>query len=283
VTLKPYTGPCIITADNTVIDGADIQCSLEIKANNVTVTRSRVTSAGNAGDFGIRQWSPSSGLTLTDVEVTQPRTTTTSKTSGIQGWGDTQHLTRVLVHNVGEGFQIGSHSYVVDSFIGDLHNVGNQDHSSGVFSFGGVQDAAVVHSSINCQGSWCSSAASFYPQTDMGGPNDTLVLTGNRFDTDGSYCVYLGFTPPAEAPNVRLTISNNVFGTSINPDCGLYGPVSYSHFNAILYSQPVDDAAFNAAKARIQNNQDANYTGGWGSTWSNNTWHNGTALSTSDL
>ena len=68
VTLKPYSGPTIITTNGTVIDGADIRGGVTIKADDVTITRSRITGGGGA-TYVVLQSSGSSDLRIKDTEV----------------------------------------------------------------------------------------------------------------------------------------------------------------------------------------------------------------------
>lgn len=42
VVLSSYTGPCAITADNTVIDAKTVNCVLSVRAANVQITRSQI-------------------------------------------------------------------------------------------------------------------------------------------------------------------------------------------------------------------------------------------------
>jgi len=61
--LTTYSGPCTVTADNTVIDSKTVNCDLQIKAKNVTIKRSKVN-----GLVGTSETTPYS-FTLEDSEV----------------------------------------------------------------------------------------------------------------------------------------------------------------------------------------------------------------------
>jgi hypothetical protein len=65
---------------------------------------------------------------------------------------------------------------------------------------------------------------------------------GEDFDKDGnflaggSYCAYLGHTPP-ESPNTNMRFVNNRFDASVHAQCGTYGPVaSWSNVASNVWS-----------------------------------------------
>src|SRR5205823_6178278 len=61
--LTAYTGPCVITANNTVIDAKVVDCNLDIKARDVVIKRSKIN-----GHMGTVESTPFS-YTLEDSEV----------------------------------------------------------------------------------------------------------------------------------------------------------------------------------------------------------------------
>jgi hypothetical protein len=92
---------------------------------------------------------------------------------------------------------------------------------------------------------------------------DDVIIDGNLIDADAAYCAYFGYTPPGESPNTRFEITNNVWETRYNADCGESARVVYSNF---------DLASFNAS-----------YPDGWGGVWAGNTWRDGAPYELSDL
>ncbi len=66
-TLTNYTGPCTITTANAVIDGKTVNCSLSIRAANVTIKNSKIngTVILDTDLPGSSAWS----FTLQDSEV----------------------------------------------------------------------------------------------------------------------------------------------------------------------------------------------------------------------
>ena len=222
VALRPYTGPTVVTRSGTVIDGADITGGLEIRANNVTITRSRITDGGGA-TYVLVQDSGSSGLTVTDTEVTARPGQVADR--AIASFGTNMVLTRVYVHGTQRGIQTGDGTVVRDSYSDDFNNQSG-NHATGVMSLGGTNHVVLDHNTFGCGTGQCSSAMSVYPQNDYGGPNDDWTITNNHFN-GGSYCVYLGYTPgDGERPNTNIRFINNSFGTKYHPRCGEYGPVA---------------------------------------------------------
>lgn len=61
-------GNLTVTVAGTVIDRMDITGCLDVQANNVTVTNSKIGSAGNCGDYTVRSFGRA-GLHITDSEI----------------------------------------------------------------------------------------------------------------------------------------------------------------------------------------------------------------------
>ena len=62
--LTNYTGPCTITAANTIIDRKTVNCGLTIRASNVQITKSKINGSVTIDD----EDAPYS-FTITDTEV----------------------------------------------------------------------------------------------------------------------------------------------------------------------------------------------------------------------
>jgi hypothetical protein len=220
-TLKAYTGPTTITTAGTVIDGADINSDLVIRANNVTIKRSRVLAPST--DFAIQLASGYSGLTLSYVEVAPQSGKHPDR--AIASMGTNMTIDHAYVHGTQRGIATGDGTKVTNSYVDDLDN-GTENHATAVMSLGGVHDVVLQGNTFGCGTGYCSSAMSVYPQNDFGGPNDNWTIDGNLFN-GGSYCVYLGYSPSdGEKPNTNMRVTNNSFGTKYNANCGDFGPVA---------------------------------------------------------
>ncbi len=221
VTLKPYTGPLTITANGTVIDGADIAGGLTVKANNVTISRSRIR-AGNGLSYVVYQSPSSSGLSISDTEIANVPSQAADR--AVSSKGTNMTLARVYVHGTQRGIETGPYTTITDSYSDDFMNT-SSNHATGVMSLGGTAHVTLRHNTFGCGTGECSAAMSVYPQTDFGGANSDWTIDGNLFN-GGSYCVYLGYSPAdGESPNTNMRVTNNGFGTKYRSQCGLYGPV----------------------------------------------------------
>jgi Domain of unknown function (DUF4082) len=217
--LKPYTGPTIITTAGTVIDGADIKSTLVIRANNVTIKRSRILAP--TSDFAIQQASGYSGMTLSYIELAPQSGQHPDR--AIASFGTNMTIDHIYVHGTQRGIATGRGTQVTNSYVDDLDN-SSGNHATAVMSIGGIRDVVLRGNTFGCGTGQCSSAMSVYPETNFGGPNDNWTIDGNLFN-GGSYCVYLGYTPP-ESPNTNMRVTNNSFGTKYSSKCGDFGPVA---------------------------------------------------------
>jgi hypothetical protein len=220
VTLHPYTGPNPVTTKGTVIDGADISSELEIKASNVTITRSRIAAGGGASYVVLQ--SSGSGLMITDTEITAKSGQVADR--AVASFGTNMTLTRVYVHGTQRGIQTGDGTTITASYSDDFNNASG-NHATGVMALGGTNHVVLKANTFGCGTGECSAAMSVYPETDFGGANDDWTVNGNLFN-GGSYCVYLGYSPAdGESPNTNIRFTNNRFGTKYHAQCGIYGPV----------------------------------------------------------
>jgi hypothetical protein len=297
VTLTPYTGPLTITQDGTTIDSADIAGCLTIEANDVTISRSRITG----GDCARGVWlSPVGGnhhdLTLTDVEITSAGHDDDTPPNEIDtaidmnGTSDhTQHsgtLTRVYVHNTRQGIVMGIGLSVQDSIVMGMYKKANPlEHAWAISSQGGLSNILLHHNVFECgkDDLQCAGSLALFTNTQLGGGNNGVTVTDNYFETNGPFCLNLGFTPTTggSQPNVNLTFTGNLFATYDAPTCGTSGADSYAGLTSTIYQsqfvQPVDQTSWAAVHTfDVAHFNDgagngtapgAVYSGGWGNTW----------------
>jgi Right handed beta helix region len=114
VSLSPFacTGSVTeISTPGTVIDSKAIGCGILINADNVTISRSRVTSGA---DIAIRTADGRRGATISDTEIVgQPGCIAGI---GYEGWT----ALRVNIHGCGDGVRIETGSTLQDSWIHDF-------------------------------------------------------------------------------------------------------------------------------------------------------------------
>ena len=220
VTLSPYTGPCVITTDGTVIDAKDVTCTtLEVQADDVHITRSRIRASG---DFAVR-FSSGERLLIADSEITS--TTAGAADRAIALWSPDATVRSSYVHSTRRGIALGDGARIVGNYVDDLVNPSDA-HTTAVSTSGGTHHVVVSGNTLGCNTQGCSSAISIYPENWAGGPNDDIRIEDNLLN-GGSYCVYLGYSPDAgELPNTNMVVVDNVFGDKYYPDCGRYGPAA---------------------------------------------------------
>ena len=243
VTLSSYTGPCTITASNTVISGKLIGCDLVIKAAGVSVTNSRINGRLVSNTSG-------ASVVVQDSEINGGNQETFPSVSY-------QNLTlrRVEVTGGQHSVQCSANCTVADSW---LHNqyigAGSTGHVNAFISNGG-SGFTLTHNTLHCTvqptgtGGGCTADASVFGDF---GPISNAQFSNNLFkanNTGAGYCLQAGYNPGKAYPNpTGVVVTNNVFERGSNGMCGIYGPVT----------------AFLA--------------GGAGNTWSGNTFDNGAAV-----
>ena len=221
-----------VTEEGAVIDGLDIIGNVDIKANNVTVQRSRIT-AGNF--YPVRVYEGFTGFKLLDAEIIGVNAIANPCAVGVNGSGVT--LVRVDIHDCTDGIHPGSNSSVVDSYIHDLwlgtdaagvrvvmtHNDGIQLLAGSHFVF--------EHNRIDIGH---HQNAAIFVKSDFG-PITDVRIDRNHLD-GGSYTVFGGETTAGTVTDVSLT--DNVFGPS-----PLYGHLFKSRWTGpLLITGNKDDA-----------------------------------------
>ncbi|HIZ37823.1 MAG TPA: right-handed parallel beta-helix repeat-containing protein [Candidatus Ruania gallistercoris] len=128
------------------------------------------------------------------------------------------------VYGVGSAVRLTSGSVLRGNYIlADFSNEGSDTHRSAIGINGG-SDNVIDGNTVTCEGPGCSGALVMY------GSNariaDTLV-TGNLFNTTGSYCTYAGSLDSKPFPTaLNVHYLDNVFGQRYFETCGRYGPVA---------------------------------------------------------
>ncbi|MDT5207622.1 MAG: hypothetical protein QOF67_37, partial [Mycobacterium sp.] len=197
VSLKA-SGSVTVTESGAVLDSLDIKGNLEIKADNVTVRRSRIT-AGNF--YPIRVYPGFTGLQVIDSEVVGVNSVGNHCSVAVSGSGVT--LTRVDIHDCEDGFHPGSNSTIQDSFIHDLW-LGTDatgarvldTHNDGIQVLSGSH-VVIRHNRIEIGH---NENATVFVKADFGDISD-VVIDGNYLD-GGSYTIFGGDTASHHVTNV---------------------------------------------------------------------------------
>ena len=240
--LTAYTGPCVISEDNTVIDSKTVSCSqLGIQAKNVTITNSKLNSLWLDQDVmharGLSGWS----VNVVDTEIDAG----TSGTNGGVCCGN-YTLLRVNAHGGHNGAQCengASYCRITDSWLhGQLDGGPVGSNHLGGFLHDGDTPATLTHNTIACDhivenGEGCTGdinlIANFGPMHDVTIQSNYLVANPNS-----AYCTYAGGSGAGGASEYKDRSSNivykdNVFGRSASQpngdttdQCADYGPVT---------------------------------------------------------
>ncbi len=227
--LTNYTGPCVITTANTVIDSKTINCAdgMGILAANVTIKNSKVNTyilvdTDRVGGINF-------SLTLQDSEVDAQG----SLQSAVGGANLT--IIRANIHGGINGSECDppmNFCTIKDSYLHNPTFVNNVDtHLGGFLSDGGV-NLTITHNSIFCDtpvnnvGGGCTGDFNMIP--NFAAINGALI-EHNLFgaNEDLSYCTYGGEKPSSPTPHsYNIVYKDNIFQKGTNGICGAYGPVT---------------------------------------------------------
>lgn len=220
VTLTVYTGPCTITAANTVIDSKTINCDLDIRTSGVLVKNSKLN-----GTIATAYDSTGHGFTVEDTEIN-------AGNRGVTAVGE-KNFTLLRVHIYGGNRSI--HCYntclVQDTYThGQWVSATVRTHASGTRM---GQNGVFRHNSFTCDandnsvGSGCS--ASFTGYGDFTAVTNNLIENNLFKATTGGYCAYGGSSGGKPYTNGARDIRfiNNVFERGNDSGkCGWWGAIT---------------------------------------------------------
>jgi len=223
--LSAYTGPCTITAANTVIDAQTINCSLDIRAANVTVTRSVIN-----GTIETAENSTGFSFSISDSNVNVGN----REGTGVGAVNFT--ATRVHVTGGNRSMHCWHDCTIQDSYVhGQFRDSTGQVHESGIRM---GQNATIRHNTIACDApnvppdAGCSAGLTGYG--DFGPVRNNLIDNNYFVTTTGGYCAYGGSSPgkPYSNQTSGIVFRNNVFEKGSGGKCGFWGPIT--SFNSSL-------------------------------------------------
>jgi hypothetical protein len=226
-TLTTYSGPCVVTTDNTVIDSKLVNCSpLEIQAKAVVVKNSKVNGQIYINsDNPVTSYNLNWSLVLQDSEVAAPQVEEPAVFEGAMT------IVRSNIHGGITSVQCGDKAaqcIIQDSWLhGQLMPANVDWHLGGFHSIGGTNytmthNTVVCDTPVNNVGGGCSGDIVFIPYDKN--ISHALVqhnlLGANQY---GSYCTYAGDKPGYTG--TYMVYKDNVFQRGTNNLCGAYGPV----------------------------------------------------------
>lgn len=233
--LTAYTGPCVITTANTVINAKQVDnCpdGMGVLAGNVQITNSKINTYLTLDPDRVD--SSTYSLTITDSEIDAGL-----RQIAALGAGNLT-ATRVNVHGGGTALQCEANSdgvqtgYCIlrDSYLhGQQRPDDGEWHLGGILTEGGLISMEITHNTVFCDavqsntGNGCSGSINLLPWF---GPAQNITITNNKLSAEhGSYCTYGGSSAtPYQAGANNIKYVDNVFVRGITNQCAVFGPVT---------------------------------------------------------
>jgi hypothetical protein len=204
------SGAITVTVAGTVIDAKNITGGVWVRANNVTIQRSKITVGGGQSSVGISIDAGRTGTRIVDSEIVANN----GFTGVIGGGGFTAQ--RVNIHGFENGIEIRGSASVVDSYIvlADFrYSDGTIPHFDAVSGWS-VDGVTLRHNTLTAPPDQ-TGAINF---TNDFGPIVNVTIDNNLL-TGGGYALYLRGdsswnSPTAGKPVRDITVTNNRFGKS---------------------------------------------------------------------
>ncbi|QQR52679.1 right-handed parallel beta-helix repeat-containing protein [bacterium] len=205
VSLTPSSS-ITITQNGTVINGLNINGEVIIRANNVTIKNTRITS----GDYyPIRYFdNDNTGLLIEDSEIIG---TNSNVTAGISFANYT--LRRVEIYGAADGIKADGDVLIEDSYVHNL-SVGNDTHNDGIQTTGG-NNVTIRHTT--CKLSTTNGANACIQMGNESGQGISNWLVENNLFDGGGWTI-----------NAGQVASSTVFRNNRFTRNAGYGPVSIS-------------------------------------------------------
>jgi hypothetical protein len=189
--LTPYSGPTVITADDTIVDSKTIGC-IGIDADNVILRNCLITCATTQT---VVEW-VSGSVTLEDCTI---------DCAGLTGNGLGERNMTVLrcdISGCENGFNVSGGITVQDSYIHDLVFESGA-HTDGMQFNQGGSNITVVHNTIIAQ-TLGTSCIIMWDGDDPQGAN--ILINNNRMiGTGAAYTIYT----PRVGPLTNVKVTNN--------------------------------------------------------------------------
>lgn len=220
------SGSLNITADNTVIDGKLITGNVIVRANNVTIKRSKILP-GNSTAIRVM----TGNVVVEDVEIDgQQANGADVANAGVVICCNNYTLKRVNIHRVYEGPRVGNNVTIEDSYIHHLVRCtqNGQNCHIDVLQATAGNNIVVRHNTLLAYNDVTNDPlnASFIIKADTGPINNVLVE--RNYMNGGNYTIY---AQSAAYNTSNVTIRDNHFGRNFR-----YGPKSLGSVNNLVWS-----------------------------------------------
>lgn len=237
VSLTTYTGPTTITTAGTVIDSKQINSSITIAANNVTIKRSQVN-----GQIFI-SGSTRTGVLIEDVKIDAGNVSSDAAGQCIGGnsgsaggaTADGFIIRRVDMSGCAQGVY-GRGFTLEDSYIHDLYGSGAA-HNEAILGHTG--QIVIRHNNLfagfnaNSNGGAMSAVIALYTHSSFWDDINGATVEKNYLKTDNSgtgqagYCFYGGNSTDNSGNASNTVYKDNVWDLGSKNICGWAGPVVY--------------------------------------------------------
>lgn len=222
-------GQVTTEASNQVVEKLDIRGGITISHDNVLVRNVRILqTSSRQGHYALVVSPKEDGTCPADVlveniEITGDRSVLAPGTKAVYG-ACAFTLRSSRIQHVASAVRITNNTVIENNeILADHWEAGDDSHRSGVGLNGGSGNV-IRGNLITCEGPGCSGALALYG--DFARVEDVLV-EGNTFATNGSYCVYAGSLSSKPFPIARdVRFIGNYFSRQFYPTCGRYGPVA---------------------------------------------------------
>ena len=210
-TVLRASGSITTSADGQVIDAMDVQGSIRVEHNNVTIKRTRIRQSGGQA---ITMNPSRTNLVIEDCELDG-----TGNTDGASAVGDSNFtIRRCNVHHFGEGPRTNGNNLVEDNWFHDFLNFVAQGAHQDVVQITGGSNIVLRHNTMDIAVDGANAAVMMgtYPGSDITVENNLLA--------GGGYTVYGG----SSNGYTNVKIINNRFSTRYYPRAGYHGPLVYT-------------------------------------------------------
>ncbi len=208
--LVPYTGPMVITKDNTFIDGRLIDRNtgsgyndmLIIQAKNVLIKNCRFINAGT-NQVSVDDGYPQASVTIQDSEFAPP----SPPDAAVRGRHWT--LLRDHLHGFLDGVHPDGDNRIQDSYIHGFIQPAAGEHVDGIQTLGGTGNIAFEHNTIFFEPTHDMAGAIQFG-TENGATHDVTI--NNNLLAGGTFTIYSSY---GYAASFNIRVTNNHFSRRI--------------------------------------------------------------------
>ncbi len=222
VALERHDGNLVLDKSGTTVSNLDIRGTVTIKAPNVTLKNSRVTSPSF---YTINITGPGDGVTIQDCTIDGTGTGNEGSIA-INGPGT---FLRNNIFNVENGFAAGSDTLIQDNYVHDLLASG-APHYDGIQIDGGQHNVVIRHNTIINSHNQTSAV-----MIDNWAGAVSNVVVDNNILVGGGYTIYVD-AQFNSSPITGVVITNNRMGS------GGFGIVNFNRTRPV-YTGNTNDGA----------------------------------------